>query len=354
MSWIQENRFAAGLGGITLVAAAGLIFWGVSASGSYNQAKEEYTTAADQVDSMAKAKLYPSDQNLRDKKKAVTDYEKSVKDLQKAFEKFRAPTPPNVEPAQFSEALLKAKEAAAKAFAEVRPQPTELPAEFFLGNEDYTVKPPAREATGILTFQLEAMSELMANLAAAAPSKLLNIHRPPLEEEKDGAKPFDPKGKSFRVLPVEISFTGNEASLRKFLSSLDNSEKHYYVVRSIRVINEKLKAPTAADSKFETEGEAPPEGGAPTADPFGGAAGGFVLPGEEPAPAPGGATPPADSAAPADAAPAGGEGVILQQVLGSEKVHVFLRIDILQFLEAPKADAAKVEAPKAEAPKAQP
>jgi hypothetical protein len=352
MSWIQENRFAAGLGGITLVAAAGLIFWGVSASGSYNQAKEEYATAADQVDTMAKAKLYPSDQNLRDKKKAVTDYDKSVTDLQQAFEKFRAPTPPNVEPAQFSEALLKAKEAAAKAFAEVRPQPTELPAEFFLGNEDYTSSPPGKGATGILTYQLEAISELMANLAAAAPSKVLNIHRPKLAEEE--GKAFDPKGKSFRALPVEISFTGNEASLRKFLSSLDNSEKHYYVVRSIRVINEKLKAPTAADSKFETEGDAQPEGGAPAADPFGGAAaGGFVLPGEEPAPAPGGATPPAD-AAPADAAAAGGEGVILQQVLGSEKVHVFLRIDIIQFLEDPKAGAAKVEAPKAGASKAQP
>ena len=29
MSWIQENRFAAGLGGITAVAAVGLIAWGV-------------------------------------------------------------------------------------------------------------------------------------------------------------------------------------------------------------------------------------------------------------------------------------------------------------------------------------
>ena len=125
MSWIQENRFAAGLGGITAVAAAGLIFWGIKAGGSYNQAKEDYTAAADQVDSMAKARLYPSDENLQAKKKAVADYEKSVADLQNAFKKYRTPTPPNVEPAEFNETVLKAKEAAAKAFAEVRPQPTE-------------------------------------------------------------------------------------------------------------------------------------------------------------------------------------------------------------------------------------
>ena len=355
MSWIQENRFAAGLGGITAVAAAGLIFWGIKANGSYNQAKEDYTAAADQVDTLSGGKLYPSDDHLQAKKKAVTDYEKSVNDLQKAFDKFRAPTPPNVEPDVFSANLLSAKEAAVKAFANVSPVPTELPAEFSLGNESYTSSPPRKEATGILTYELEAISELIANLAAASPTKLLNIHRPQLDEEKEGGKPFDPKGKSYRALPVEISFAGNEATVRKFISSLDDSQKHYYVVRSIRLMNEKQKAPTAADSEFkEEDGEGKPGGGgaAPAADPFGGAAGGFVLPGEEPPapPAAGGAAP----AAPAPAAEVGGDGVILQQTLGSEKVNVFLRIDIIQFLEAPKADAPKANAPKAEAPKAQP
>lgn len=338
MSWIQENKFAAGLGGFTAVAAAGLIFWGIKAGGAYNQAKDEYTAAADAVDSMAKAKLYPNEQNLQAKKKAVTDYEKSVGDLTKAFDKFRAPTPPNVEPAEFSETLLKAKDAAAKAFAEVKPTPTELPAEFFLGNEDYTGKPPEKEATGILTYQLEAISEMVANLAKAGPSKILNIHRPKLAEEE--GKVFDAKGKSFRALPVEISFSGNEESVREFLSSLDDSEKHYYVVRSLRIVNERLKAPTAADGQFENnEGEAAPEGGAPAADPFGGA-GGFVLPGEEAAaPAPAGDAAAATPAAPAAAAApaAGGDGVILQQVLGSEKLNVFLRVDVIQFLEATKA-----------------
>ena len=336
MSWIQENKFAAGLGGFTAIAAAGLIVWGVKAGGSYSQAKEEYTSAADAVDTMAKGKLYPSDQNLQAKKKAVADYEKSVGDLTKAFDKFRAATPANVEPDVFSANLLKAKEVALKAFSEVKPTPTEVPAEFSLGNESYTSSPPKKEATGILTYELEAISEIMANLAAAGPSKLLNISRPQLEEES--GKTFDAKGKSFRALPVEISFTGSEATLRKFISSLDDSEKHYYVVRSMRVVNERLKAPTAADGQFENkEGEAAPAGGAPAADPFGGA-GGFVLPGEEaaaPAPAAGAAATPAAPAPAAAAAPAaGGDGVILQQVLGSEKIHVFLRIDIIQFLGA--------------------
>ena len=190
---------------------------------------------------------------------------------------------------------------------------------------------------------MEAISNLMANLATAAPAKLLNIYRAPLPEEE--GKTFDAKNHSYRALPLEISFTGTEGSLRKFLSSLDDSGKYYYVIRSIRVTNEKIKAPTAADGAFKTEeagaagaGAAAPGG----SDPFGGAGGGgFVLP-EDPAAAPAGdkaAETPAPAPAPAPAA--GGDGVILQQVLGSEKINVFLRLDVIQFLDAAKAGSGQ-------------
>lgn len=333
MSWIQENRFAAGLGGITAVAAAGLIFWGLSGNSAYNSAKEEYASAASDVERMENERLYPNDDNLSEKKKAVEQYEKSVASLQKAFDAFRAPTPANVDPDAFNDALIKAKDVATKAFTESK---TEFPAEFFLGFEAYTNSPVKREATGILSFEMEAISNLAANLATAAPSKLLNIYRAPLPEE-DG-KTFDAKGRSFRALPLEISFNGTETSLRKFLSSLDDSGKFYYVIRSMRVANEKIKAPTAADGAFKTE--EPASGGAGAAgggsDPFGGASGGgFVLPPDDSA-APAGDKP-AETPAPAVAPAAGGEGVILQQVLGSEKINAFIRLDIIQFLDAPKA-----------------
>lgn len=322
MSWIQENRFAAGLGGITAVAAAGLIAWGLSAGKKYNQAKEDYEAAATAVSSMKNGALYPDEDNLSGKRNAVEEYDKAVKDLQALFKPFAAATPPNIEPDAFTETLTKGKEEVAKAFADAG---TEIPPEFFLGYEDFTNSPARKEATGILTYQMEAARELMMKLAAAAPDKLLNIHRPPLEEES--GKTFDPKGKTYRALPLEISFYGNEATLRNFLSSLDDNSKYYYVVRSMRVMNEKQKAPTAADGNFKTE-EAAPEG--ESDNPFGGA-GGFVLPGEEEAPAEG-ETPAGET--PAEPAPAeAGEEKILQDVLGAEKINVFLRIDILQFLE---------------------
>jgi hypothetical protein len=335
MSWIQENRFAAGLGGITAVAAAGLIVFALSAGKGYTKTKEEYDTTAAEVDKMVKGPLYPNEDNLSDKEKAVKDYKESVASLEKAFDKFRAPTPPNIEPGDFSDAIKKALDAATKAITDAK---GEVPAEFFIGFEAYKDAPARKEATGILTYELDAVSNLFAGLAAAGPVKVLNTFRPPLEEEE--GKTFDVKGKSYRALPFEIAFSGKEETFRKFLSSLDDSGKYYYVIRSVRIVNEKLKAPTSADGQFKAE-EAGADAGAataaPGADPFGGAAaGGFVLPGEADAATP----PPADTPAPEPAAPApaeGGSGVILQEVLGSEKINVFLRLDIIQFLDAPKA-----------------
>ena len=185
MSWIQENRFAAGLGGITAVAAVGLIAWGVSAGKKYNQAKEDFATASSAVTSMKNGSLFPDEDNKSAKEKAVKDYDKAVKDLQALFKPFSAATPPNIEPDAFSETLAKAKEAVAKAFTDAG---TEVPAEFFLGYESLTKETVKKEATGILTYQMEAVGQLLADLAAAAPTKLINIHRPPVEEEdgKDG------------------------------------------------------------------------------------------------------------------------------------------------------------------------
>ncbi len=326
MSWIQENRFAAALGGITAIAAGGLIFWGASAGSKYNKAKEEYDTAAGDVDRMETSQLYPNQEHVQSKKKALDDYREGVGELQKAYEPFRPGQLPLIEPSDFTDNLKKARDAAAKALADAG---TEVPAEFFLGFESYTNSPVRKEATGILGYQMDAIAKLFHGLAAAKPTKLLNVYRPALEEESGRA--FDPAGKTFRALPVEIVFNGPESSLRDFLSSLDDASdagNYYYVIRSIRISNEKQKAPTASDAAFKKP-EEDASAGSGASDIFAG--GGFVLPGDD--------TPDAGDAAaeePAAEPPAASsdEGKILEQVLGTEKINVFLRIDILQFLPA--------------------
>jgi hypothetical protein len=318
MSWFQENKFIAGLTGVTVVAGAGLIFWAVSQGGKYDKAKADYDEAASAVSTMESSPLYPKEQNLKAKQKALLSYRSTVEDLQKAFQGYQPGELKNIDSATFTATLKKANE---DATAALKATGAEVPDKFFLGFENYATAPVKDSATGVLSYELGAVTNLFNNLAAAKISALENFYRQPLDEET-GNK-FDETGKSYRVLPVELTFKGSEESLRSFISSLDDSKKFYYVVRSIRIKNEKDKAPSTADAEFKTEGAAAEQAGGAVA------ASGFVLPGDTPA----------EAAAPAQAAPTAGT-VILKQVLGSEKVHAFIRIDIILFLkgqELPKA-----------------
>ena len=319
----QENKFPIVLGAVTAVAAGGLIWWGMQSSAAYDTAKSEYDEKVSEIGSLMRSKVAPTPDNLREKKKAVSDYRGSVESLQKAFDKYRKPKLENTEVNAFSDALLAARKRVGLKFEEAG---VSLPAGFFLGLGRYTDKLPQKKNTGLLHFELGAYEELFGRLAEAGPTELLNVHWPDLPEEV--GRKYDFAGKSYRSHPIEITFQGSEESLRKFLSSLDDSEEYYYVVRTMRVSNSRSSAPNSKDASFE---QAKVEEG--PADPFG--AGGFVFPDEE-EDAPAEEEAPAEEAPeePAPAAPAASDsGQILKQVLGSEEIKVFLHIDVLQFVD---------------------
>ena len=357
MSWIKDNKFAAMLGGATLLAAIVLFYVGMTYRANYAKALQDYQDAAAEVEEFENLPLYPSDANRDGKTKALNEYRTAITGLQAAFDKFRPKELKNISPQDFTGNAKSANEAVTKACEDAK---TKLPDGFFLGFETYSSGALAREeATGILNYQLDAIKELMLALAKAAPSQVQNLHRPKAPEE-DGGKWTPGADEPCRPYPLEVTFKGTEKSARDFVDALANSPSHFYVVRSLRIANEKLgKAPNKADSKFEV---ATPAGGAAkgaAADPFGGAAG-FVLPTEEPPAAPAGTKPaPAGSgtkpapagtgttpATPAPATPAtpapapakpattkpADSGRILNQILGDEEIQVFLRIDVLQFL----------------------
>lgn len=324
MSWIQENKFTAMLGGATLVGAGVLFALGMSFRSKYGTAMEEHTTASGEVAEFEGVVPYPNDANKAAKAKALKDYREQVGGLQKAFDKFRPKEIKNASPQGFTDQAKAATDEVTAAFTKAG---TKLPDGFFLGFEAYSGPLPKEGATGLLNFQLLAVKDLMLDLAKAAPSQLINVHRPKFPEEED--KQWEPGATdAARAFPLEITFKGTEKSAREFISALAKSPTHFYTVRSMRLKNEKDKAPSTTDSKFETT----TPGGRAAANPFPG--GGFVLPSDEPVAPAGGAAPGAAAAAPA--APAAAKpaetGRVLNQVLGSEELQVFLRIDVLQFL----------------------
>lgn len=370
MSWIKENKFAAMLGGGTLLVALVLLYVGLSYRGHYATALENYRNDADEVIGFEEIPLYPSLASRAGKTKALNEYRTSIAGLQAAFDKFRPKELKNITPQGFTDHAKTAREEVAKAFEEAG---TKLPDAFFLGFEAYTTSLAREDATGLLDYQLGATKELMLTLAKAAPSQLQNLYRPKFPEE-DGDKWEPGPTDATRSLPLEITFKGNERSLREFLTNIVKSPNYFFVVRSLRIMNEKQTAPRTADAKFETAPAAAGGAAKVPANPFGGIED-FVIPEEQPtpppatpapgtkptpapapgtkpapapapgtrptpAPAPGTRPAPAPTAVPPPAPaikPAATPGQvdssrILNRVLGSEELQVFLYIDVLEFL----------------------
>lgn len=315
----QENRFPIILGATTAVLVGGLAYWGISSSGKYETAKQDYDAAASEISKLTRGPAYPDSANVVAKEKAVSEYRASVEELQNVFDKFRVTKLENVGVDVFGDGLRKARNELVGKF---EASGTEMPADAHLGLGIYTRETVNKKNTGILLYQLRAFEELFDMLANSRVSKVSNIYRPELPEELNNK--VDLQGRSYRQHPIEITFTGRESSLRNFLSAIDNSDKFTYVVRTIRVRNERITAPNAKDARFEESKTA----AAAEASPFGD--GGFSFPDEE---APAESEEVAAEATPADLAAPSDSGQILKQVLGDELTEVFVRIDVIQFLD---------------------
>jgi hypothetical protein len=340
----SDKRFLLMLGGITVLGAGGLIYWGLRGGGAFQQAATRHEEATADVRRLEGLKPYPKADNKNAKEKALNDYRQSLATVQDKLAAFRPAELKNISSAEFGSQMLEVVNKVKAALAAAR---TKIPNNFAPGVETYIKNPARQNSTGLLSFQLGAIGEIFELLAQARPAEILNFHRQPLPEESGGNYQAAP-GEIARALPVEITFRGTERCLREFINSLVNSQSHYFVIRSLRIKNQRTTGPTAEEAKFDKPKPA-------VVDPFSGT--GFVLPGEAAAPAPTSPTaappipptdgtpaaaeaapaaptaPPAAPTVPATAPPgAAGEGErILKQLVGNEELEAFLRIDVLLF-----------------------
>lgn len=310
MSWIKDHTFPVALGGITIAAVGALLFVASKESSKYEQAKTEFDSAVDEARSFEKLALYPQPENRDGKQKALDDYRKSVEGLQEAFGKFAPAEVQNISPQDFTSHLIAVNDELQAAFEKAG---TKLPELFFCGFEGYKDALARGTATGMLNYQLDAVRSVLVALAAAGPAELKNLHRPLLGEEEGNE--FQRAGNQIvRPLPLELTFRASEKSLRAFVTALSKLEKHYVVIRSIRITNAKKGPPRTSDAKFDGL----PAASASQADPADAALAELAeltdgQPGFE------------------DAAPKAGAR-ILSQILGMEELDVFVRVDLMQFL----------------------
>lgn len=323
MNFLKSNPFVSALAGITILVCGVLFFLASKGGAKYDEAKAGFDESYAAVQLSESIPLYPKDENRDGKRKALGEYRESISELSSLFDKYRPGDIENNSPQGFANSLKKASEEVSKALESAS---CELPDKFFLGFEGYSDKLANKSATGVLGYQLNGIKHALLGLAEARPSELIKIHREPIPEELNGKfKPDDPNDVA-RNFAVEMTFRGSEASARQFISYLGKTDAYYYVVRCVKIINEKGVPPKVSDAKFERD---EPAAAPAVANPFGD----FNFPGEDDAPVEEPAVEAAVEAA--DGAPELEEvdsSRILAQVLGSEDVVVFVRFDLSMFL----------------------
>ena len=334
MTWIKDNKFTVTLSGITMVGVIGLSVFGMNGASRYDAAKEEFDLAASEASSYERQPLYPRDTNRDAKSKAIEDYKAAIDELQNAFSPCRPGKLENISPQAFTDRLKKVNDELIASFKEAG---VELPEEFFSGFERYRTTLANNQATGILSYQLDAVRSMMLALAKSGASELRNLYRSPLPEEAGSEwKPDEKQVHVARPLPLEITFVGPEKSARQFLSTLGSADPYFMVIRTLRIANTKQKPPMASDAEF---GNSAAAGGAaaPEAAPFDNIFGeAFAEPTPETEPTPEADAGAEDTPVPAPPTPAADATRILAQVQGNEEVQVFVRLDLMQFLPAKK------------------
>lgn len=327
MNWIKNNPFVSALAGITLVICAILIFFALRGSARYEEAKTGFEEAYQGVSGSERIPLYPTAENRDGKRKALNEYRESVTELRSMFDKYRPDDLKNLSTQEFTGQLKAATTEVTNALQEAGVQ---VPDGFFMGFESYRDQLAQSDATGVLNFELGGIKNVMLNLGSAHPSSLIQLYREPLPEETGGAY-TPPENAVARTYGFELVFKGSEAAVRTFLSSLGDTDSYYYIIRTLKIQNERSAPPRVADAMFETAAAA--EVTPAASDAFGGA---FVLP--EAAAADEGPVAEAPEAEPAEPAVVEASPVdtsrILAQVLGSEELIVFIRFDLVMFLPA--------------------
>jgi len=328
MSWIQQNKFVAVLFAGTLVLSGLLLYVGNLASKRYERMLAGYQEASAQVASFERLALYPSQDNVVGKDKALKDYEQSIQELVTTFEKFQSAPGERLSPQEFSNRLVAANQ---RISGKLKAANVTLPTGFYSGFEKYTNNLAQSGATLVLDFQLGMIDSLFEDLAAAKPTELLNFVREGLPEEA-GVAHEAKDGAIARPYSFEITFQGTEASARKFLTSLIDTNRRFAVIRSLRIMSESTTAPRASAAQFV----AAPSSATGAAPADGGFFNSFFDPAENPSEDKDDDAPEEveQEAAPQPVplVPRTGGSRILAQVAGNEMVRVFVRFDVLEFL----------------------
>jgi len=257
VNWYSENRW---LGNflIALAAAALLALWFLfDARSGFAEALAQFNEAATERNRLEHLNPFPNEENFRKTQAALDNYDATLTKLKEELKAQVLPVAP-IAPNEFQSRL---RQAIVSTTEKARANRVKLPENFRLGFDEFAATLPGSAAAAASLGQELAQVELLVGiLVEARVDAITTLKRVTLPPEAAATTPArKPPGPANAApgpverLAVDLTFVASPSAMRKVLNQISNSERQFFIVRTLSVRNEQLKGPsreqTAATGK---------------------------------------------------------------------------------------------------------
>ncbi len=250
MNWFRENPFWSAfiaIAGGAVLLAAGLLWW---TKGSYDDAMAKYRESAAEQTRLESGNPYPSAANVGKMKTYLENY-KAALDKLKGELKTRmlteAPLAPNEFQTRLRQAILRTAENA-------RNNRVKLPANFFLGFDEFVSSLPSPEDAPALGQELSQVQLLLNTIIEARVDAITAFHRVSHPGTGTAASPASaasprtssktsPGPKLIEQRMVEFVISASSAAGRRVINQISADNEQFFIIRAVYVKNQKDKGP---------------------------------------------------------------------------------------------------------------
>src|SRR5213082_218677 len=281
MNWFRENPFWSAfitIAGGALLLAAGFLWW---TKGSYEDAMASYRESAAEQTRLESSNQYPSAANAS-KMKTYLDNYKATLDKLKAELKTRMLTEAPLAPNEFQTRL---RQAIIHTAENARNNRVKLPANFFLGFDEFVSSLPTPEEAPALGQELSQVQLLLNTIIEArvdAITAFHRIHHPGITPAAGAVSAATPRAppkpspglKLIEQRTVEFAISASPTAGRRIINQIAAASEQFFIIRAIYVKNQKDKGPlrenAGATAMIPPPNPAPTGAGpAPAATPAG-------------------------------------------------------------------------------------
>lgn len=251
MKWFQQNRSRGTFLAIFAIATLASLYFLWSSKSSFDEAKSRFDENAAELNRLQRLTPFPKEANVREMKTQAEEYGVRLDQLKGELKSRVLPVTP-LAPNEFQSRL---RQAITSITDKARDNRVKLPANFFLGFEEFRAALPDTDLSPALGQQLAQVELLLNIILDARVDAVSALRRVPSGKPGPASsptsvplgparKPSAPAGPQLLERSVmEISFVSNPGAARRVLNQIAAVNQQFYITRTLHVLSEKETGP---------------------------------------------------------------------------------------------------------------